>query len=105
MQFSSLDVKDTSKLIGTIEWINKNTEPGAIIAGEKHWRGFMELYLRDGRTYISLSYSELMNFGQNAKNAAYVQGNQRITYLIFHDTSTYGPFVVHKVGTQQGSTQ
>jgi hypothetical protein len=51
MQFNSLDVKDNDKLISTIGWINQNTEPNAIIVGEKHWRGFMELYLKDERAY------------------------------------------------------
>jgi hypothetical protein len=51
MQFSSLDVRDTGRLLSTIEWINQNTEPDAVIVGEKHWRGFMEVYLKDERTY------------------------------------------------------
>lgn len=51
MQFNSLDIKDNNYLLTAIEWINHNTEKNAIIIGEKHWRGFMELYLVDNRTY------------------------------------------------------
>ncbi len=51
MQFNSIDVEDNDKLLSTIAWINKNTELDAVIVGENHWRGFMELYLEDKRTY------------------------------------------------------
>lgn len=51
MQFNSLDIKDNDKLLSAIDWINKNTEPDAVIVGEKHWRGFMELYIGDQRIY------------------------------------------------------
>lgn len=51
MQFSSLDVEKTGKMLLAIEWINDNTEKDAVIVGEKHWRGFMELNLADGREY------------------------------------------------------
>ena len=51
MQFNSLQLSDNYKMISAISWINKNTQPNAIIVGEKHWRGFMELYLQDHRTF------------------------------------------------------
>jgi hypothetical protein len=51
MQFNSLELSDNNKIISAISWINKNTQPNAIIIGEKHWRGFMELYLQDHRTF------------------------------------------------------
>ncbi|HEX6282771.1 MAG TPA: hypothetical protein VFZ67_11135 [Nitrososphaera sp.] len=51
MQFNSLDVQDNNNLILAITEINKNTEHKAIIVGEPHWRGFMELYLKDDRIY------------------------------------------------------
>ncbi len=51
MQFNSLQLSDTYKMMSAISWINKNTQPNAIIIGEKHWRGFMELYLQDHRTF------------------------------------------------------
>ena len=51
MQFNSLELSDNNKIISAISWINKNTQPNAIIIGEKHWRGFMELYLHDHRAF------------------------------------------------------
>jgi hypothetical protein len=53
MQFNSLDIDDNNNLLSAIVWLNENTEHDAIIVGEKHWRGYMELYLEDGRTYLS----------------------------------------------------
>jgi hypothetical protein len=51
MQFNSLDVQDNNNLILAITEINENTEHNAIIVGEPHWRGFMELYLKGDRIY------------------------------------------------------
>lgn len=51
MQFNSLDIKDNDNLLRAIAEINENTERDAIIVGEPHWRGFMELYLKDDRIY------------------------------------------------------
>jgi hypothetical protein len=51
MQFNSIDVEDNDELLSTIAWINENTEQDAVIVGESHLRGFMELYLEDNRMY------------------------------------------------------
>jgi hypothetical protein len=51
MQFNSLDTKDNDKILSAISWINNNTNQNAIIIGEKDWRGFMELYLKDNRHF------------------------------------------------------
>ena len=51
MQFNSIDIEDNDDLVSTIAWINKNTEQDSLIVGENHWRGFMEMYLEDKRTY------------------------------------------------------
>lgn len=51
MQFNSLDIQDNDNLLLAIAQINENTEHDAIIVGEPHWRGFMELYLKDNRIY------------------------------------------------------
>lgn len=52
MQFNSLDIEDNTNLLSAIVWLNENTEHDAIIVGEKHWRGFMDLYLEDARRYV-----------------------------------------------------
>jgi hypothetical protein len=51
MQFNSIDIEDNDDLLSTIAWINTNTEQDALIVGESHWRGFMEMYLEDKRIY------------------------------------------------------
>ena len=51
MQFNSLDIQDNGRMLSAISWLNENTEPDAVIVGEKHWRGFMELHLQNERTY------------------------------------------------------
>jgi hypothetical protein len=51
MQFNSIDIEDNDNLLSTIAWINENTEQDSVIVGESHWRGFMELYLENERTY------------------------------------------------------
>jgi hypothetical protein len=56
MQFNSLDIKDNHNLLSAISWLNENTEQDAIIVGEKHWRGFMDLYLENARSYKSSDY-------------------------------------------------
>jgi hypothetical protein len=38
-------------MMSTVGWINQNTKRDTVVVGEKHWRGFMELYLEDERTY------------------------------------------------------
>ncbi|MDQ3836113.1 MAG: hypothetical protein M3270_04170 [Thermoproteota archaeon] len=51
MQFNSLDIEDNENLLKTIGEINEKSEYDSIIVGQSHWRGFMELYLKDDRTY------------------------------------------------------
>jgi hypothetical protein len=51
MQFNSLDIQDNDKMMSAIAWINQNTEQDAVVVGEKHWRGFMDVYLEDERKY------------------------------------------------------
>ena len=74
MQFNSLDIEDNKNLLSAIVWLNKNTERDAIIVGEKHWRGFMELDLADGRIYAPSNDP----FGL----AAALEKQGRPTYLI-----------------------
>jgi hypothetical protein len=55
MQFNSIDVKNNDDLLSAILWINDNTDTNAIIVGEKHLTGWMEIGLKDNRTYQSAS--------------------------------------------------
>jgi hypothetical protein len=57
-------------MISAITWINNNTEHNAVIVGQKHWLGFMELYLEDERSYyfsdnLEVLAKALENRGEN----------------------------------------
>ena len=75
MQFNSLNIDDNTKLLSTIAWINKNTESDAVIVGEKHWRGFMDVYLKDQRTYrpSSLPYPPAKDFHKQGQSVYWIQ--------------------------------
>jgi hypothetical protein len=86
MQFNSLDVQDNNNLILAITKINENTEHNAIIVGEPHWRGFMELYLKDDRIY---HYSnDPLALARSLEQQGYdvylieVEGNQHTSFRI-----------------------
>ena len=91
MQFNSLDVEDNDELLSTIAWINENTEQDSVIVGENHWRGFMELYLKDERTY---------HFSEDPKTTAETlskRGQQ--VYLIEFNSKSPTLFDVKKTST------
>jgi hypothetical protein len=83
MQFNALDVRDNDELLEAIEVINRETEQDAVIVGAKHWRGFMEIHLEQGRTY---------EFSENPESLAQAHaGLGKNVYLIFagKDTSSF----------------
>jgi hypothetical protein len=68
MQFNSIAVKDTGELLKTINWINENVPKDAIIIGEKHWRGWMEIKLQEDRSFLYYSdTSGILQFWQNCR--------------------------------------
>jgi hypothetical protein len=89
MQFNSLDIQDTDKLLSAIEWINQNTEQDAAVVGEKHWRGFMELYLEDGRTYRFSSNPQAL--------AEALERRGEHAYLVRADSSSPAMFEIEDV--------
>jgi hypothetical protein len=92
MQFNSIDVEDNDELLSTIAWINKNTEQDALIVGESHLRGFMELYLEDNRTY---HFSEdPQTFAETLMN----RGQQ--VYLIEFNSTSSPIFVVKNISNR-----
>jgi hypothetical protein len=92
MQFNSIDVEDNDDLLSTIAWINKNTEQDALIVGESHLRGFMELYLEDNRTY---HFSEdPQTFAETLMN----RGQQ--VYLIEFNSTSSPIFVVKNISNR-----
>jgi hypothetical protein len=92
MQFNSIDVEDNDDLLSTIAWINKNTELDALIVGENHWRGFMELYLEDKRTY---HFSE----DPQAFAETLINRGQKV-YLIEFNTKSSTLFVVKDINNR-----
>lgn len=93
MQFNSLDIKDNGKLLSAIDWINRNTEPDAVIVGEKHWRGFMELYIGDQRIY---------RFSNNPMALAEVLENQGYhVYMFKPDIKSSVKFTIEAITGEQ----
>jgi hypothetical protein len=88
MQFNSLDIHDNNNLLSAILWLNENTEHDAIIAGEKHWRGFMDMNLEDERTYVSSDDPRALaqDLGGQGKHAylIYAVGNLQTNFIIEH---------------------
>jgi hypothetical protein len=88
MQFNSLDIDDNNNLLSAIEWLNKNTEHDAIVVGEKHWRGFMDMNLEDERTYISSDDARVLahNLGAQGKPAYLISavGSLQTNFTIEH---------------------
>jgi hypothetical protein len=92
MQFNSIDVEDNDDLLSTIAWINKNTEQDALIVGESHLRGFMELYLEDNRTY---------NFSEDPQTFAETLMNRgQQVYLIEFNSTSSPIFVVKNISNR-----
>jgi hypothetical protein len=92
MQFNSIDVEDNDELLSAIAWINKNTEQDARIVGQNHWRGFMELYLENERTY---HFSE---DPQTTAEALSKRGQQ--VYLIEFSSTSPTLFVVKDINNR-----
>jgi hypothetical protein len=94
MQFNSIPVKDTSELLKAIYWINKNTPRNAIIFGEKHWRGWMDIELQGDRSFLydSNQYGTLQPL-QGCHSKYYC-------YLVAHLSESLG-YISEKVQTEQ----
>ena len=52
MQFNSIAIKNSVKFTSMISWINDNTPKNALFIGENHWRGWMELELKEERNFM-----------------------------------------------------
>ncbi|MDQ3848605.1 MAG: hypothetical protein M3261_06585 [Thermoproteota archaeon] len=90
MQFNSIDVDDNDDLLSAIAWINKNTEQNALIVGGNHFRGFMEIYLEDNRTY---------HFSDDPQTFAETLTNRgQEVYSIEYNSTSSPTFVVKNIG-------
>jgi hypothetical protein len=90
MQFNSLDIEDNKNLLSAIAWLNENTERNATVVGEKHWRGFMELYLEDGRRYLSSDDPSTL--------AAALEQQYKHVYLISVKGNLNNTFTIEGIG-------
>jgi hypothetical protein len=61
MQFNSIDITHNENLLSMIAWINQNTAGNAIVIGENHWKGWMELKLDEERNFLYVSLLDDMN--------------------------------------------
>jgi hypothetical protein len=104
MQINSVDIRDNQNLISAISWLNNSTEQNAIIIGEKHWRGFMELYLHGNRTFYSTDnlYFLINQLPQKGhvpmymiKISDYENRNPNSDNSILYSTN---PFSIYRVG-------
>jgi hypothetical protein len=73
--------------------LNENTEDNAVIVGKKHWRGFMELYLAQNRTYI---YSD-----DPSSLAVAEAGQGKDTYLISAHGSPQTTFTIREMSIKR----
>lgn len=87
MQFNTIDINDNDDLLSAIAWINKNTEKNALIVGESHLRGFMELYLEGNRTF---------HFSEDPQTFAETLTNRRQPVYLIEFNSTSSPVFVVK---------
>ena len=93
MQFNSIEVEHNDDLLSSIAWINKNTEQDALIVGENHWRGFMEIYLEDERIY---------HFSENPQGFAEAlsKAGHRVYLIEFDRSKSPTMFVVKDIGNR-----
>ncbi|MDN5846296.1 MAG: hypothetical protein L0H53_08495 [Candidatus Nitrosocosmicus sp.] len=91
MQFSSLDVDDNDELQSAISWINNNTKKDAVVVGDKHWRGLMELNLDDSRSYL-FSSKDSREFVHDLRNS---NNSQSFIYLLdFTSSKSNSTFLI-----------
>jgi hypothetical protein len=89
MQFNSIDFDDNDDLLSAISWINNYTEQDALIVGGNHFRGFMELYLEDNRTY--LFSDDPQTFAETLRD-----GGQEV-YIIEYNSTSSPIFIVKNI--------
>lgn len=86
---SSEKLSDNGKLLAAISWLNTHTESNATIIGDKAWRGWMEIHLKDQRMYRFL---ENLSAFTNTLNNKYQH-----VYLLAHFTQKIPDHSLHVV--------
>ena len=78
-----------NNLRSAISWINKNTEPDAIIVGSSLFRGWMQTYLADDRVF---------KFSSNSENVVLDVSNQhKGGYFIIRGENKYPKEIEHSI--------
>jgi hypothetical protein len=78
-----------NNLRSAISWINKNTEPDAIIVGSSLFRGWMQTYLTDDRVF---------KFSSNSENVVLDVSNQhKGGYFIIRGENKYPKEIEHSI--------
>ena len=93
MQFNSVNIEDNEDLINAIDWINMNTERNATIIGDKHLRGWMNILLKEDRSYQFNG----MIFNNNTTYVIYV--NDLDNRSDRENLKSFGVFQIEKITT------
>jgi hypothetical protein len=65
MQANSISISASKSIISAISWVNQNTPQGSSIVIDKHWRGWMELELKNRSFFYYEDTSNLIARHQN----------------------------------------
>ena len=103
MQANSVGIKDTDKIINAVSWINNNTDQNAIITGDKSLRGWMEMDLKENRTYFfseNLNNKFLDKVIEEHKNVYLVAYIKEPNSRSISEVYSNGKFNIYKMDTQ-----
>jgi len=103
MQANSVGIKDTDKIINAVSWINNNTDQNAIITGDKSLRGWMEMDLKENRTYFfseNLNNKFLDKVIEEHKNIYLVAYIKEPNSTSISEVYSNGKFNIYKMDTQ-----
>jgi hypothetical protein len=106
MQANSVGIKDTDKIINAVSWINNNTDQNAIITGDKSLRGWMEMDLKENRTYFfseNLNNEFLDKVIEEHKNIYLVAYIKEPNPRSISEVYSNGKFNIYKMGTQDSN--
>ena len=86
MQYNSISIPESKSITLTLDWINHNTPIGSNIFGNKHWRGWMDLELKDRSYAYFYNLTKLISFSSPDKywltrNNESLSGNKNVSLL------------------------
>lgn len=86
MQYNSISIPESKSITLALDWINHNTPIGSNIFGNKHWRGWMDLELKDRSYAYFYNLTKLISFSSPDKywltrNNESLSGNKNVSLL------------------------